>query len=215
MYDPNGKRLSIDKLLQDNEGLIWERSLSNERGRLVDGNVYEIKGTHTIKFISRNEVCNRKPLKAKVHRVRIIVGGDRLECSDDTGFPAANLVETKILVNSTISDAKYGARSMSAYIVNYFLASPHAWCQIHESKNETLAKRYSTSIQHRRSSYRWRFRVRSDRKGYVWSEECRNLSIRQLEDTTLKTRLSACRRHCRVMASRHKKNKIPRLCRRL
>ena len=136
IYDPKGKRLSIDKLLESKERLVWLRGLSNEWGRLANGNVFGIKGTNTIKFISRNEVphnqdvtyatfvCDYKPLKTEIHRVRITVGGDRLECSDDTGSPAANLVETKILVNSTISDAKYGARFMSSDIVNYFLASP-------------------------------------------------------------------------------------------
>ena len=46
-----------------------------------------------------------------------------MECSDDTGSPAANLVENKILVNSNISE-KYGARFIPIDIVNYFLASP-------------------------------------------------------------------------------------------
>ena len=38
--------------------------------------------------------------------------------------PAANLLETKLLVNSTISSVKYGAKFCSVDIVNYFLASP-------------------------------------------------------------------------------------------
>ena len=65
-----------------------------------------------------------KPLKKDTHRVRITVRGDRLSCLDDTGSPAANLLETKLLLNSTISDAERGARFMSCDIVNYFFASP-------------------------------------------------------------------------------------------
>ena len=48
---------------------------------------------------------------------------------DDAGSPAANLMETKLLVNSTISDAKHGARFMSADIKDYFLATPMKECE--------------------------------------------------------------------------------------
>ena len=51
-------------------------------------------------------VCNCRPLKEEKHRVRIIVGGDKLPCNDDAGSLAADLLETKILLNSTISDAE-------------------------------------------------------------------------------------------------------------
>ena len=44
--------------------------------------------------------------------------------SPRAGLPAANLIETKILVNRTISDARDGARFMSADIKDYFLATP-------------------------------------------------------------------------------------------
>ena len=50
--------------------------------------------------------------------------GDRLKYLDDVGSPAANLIETKLLINSTISDAKDGSRFMSADIKDYFLATP-------------------------------------------------------------------------------------------
>ena len=136
IYTPEGTRLSIDALLNSSDNKIWQKSLSNEWGRLADGNIYGIKGTKTITFISKHAVprdrdvtyatyvCDIKPLKAETHRVRITVGGDRLSCPDDTGSPAANMLETKLLVNSTISDSKYGAKFLSADIVNYFLASP-------------------------------------------------------------------------------------------
>ena len=45
------------------------------------------------------------PLKDEKYIVRVTLGGDRLIYLDDAGSPAANLMETKILVNSTISDA--------------------------------------------------------------------------------------------------------------
>ena len=116
--------------------VTWTRSLGNEWGRLAQGNARGIKGTETIKFIFRHDVptgrhvtyatfvCDLKPLKAETHRVRITVGGDRLFCAEDTGSPTANLLETKIIVNSTISDAHRGARFVSADLQNFFLASP-------------------------------------------------------------------------------------------
>ena len=44
--------------------------------------------------------------------------------TSDAGSPAANLVETKLLINSTISDAQKGARFMSANLKDFFLATP-------------------------------------------------------------------------------------------
>ena len=44
----------------------------------------------------------------------------------DASSPAASLLETKILLNSVISDAKHGARFMSTDLKDFFLASPMA-----------------------------------------------------------------------------------------
>ena len=52
------------------------------------------------------------------------VGGDKLECEYDAGSPAASLLETKLILNSTISDAHKGARFLSADLKDHFLASP-------------------------------------------------------------------------------------------
>ena len=57
-------------------------------------------------------------------RVRIVVGGDKLSYSSDTGSPAASLLKTKILLNSTISDAHKGARFMCMDLKDFFLATP-------------------------------------------------------------------------------------------
>ena len=42
----------------------------------------------------------------------------------DAGSPAANIMETKLLINSVISDAKKGARFMSADLKEFFLNTP-------------------------------------------------------------------------------------------
>ena len=66
-------------------------------------------------------VCDFRPLKEEKHRVRPIIGGDKLLYSDKTASPTADLLETNILMNSTILDAHKGARFMGIDIKNYFL----------------------------------------------------------------------------------------------
>ena len=86
-------------------------------GGLVQGNKYGIKGTSTIEFISKLDipfgrdiiyamfVCDERPLKLDPFRIRIEVGGDKLSYDEDAGSPATDLLETKLLANSTISDS--------------------------------------------------------------------------------------------------------------
>ena len=136
IYRPDGKKETIDTLLQGSDRKIWTQSLSNEWGRLAQGNDAGVVSTNTIDFVHQNEVpknrdvtyatfvLDYRPLKTEPYRVRITVGGDRLTYTSDAGSPAANLLETKLLVNSTISDAKKGARFMSADLKDFFLATP-------------------------------------------------------------------------------------------
>ena len=51
-------------------------------------------------------------------------GGDKLTTNQDTALPAASLTETKILVNSTISDAHKGEKFMASDLKDFFLATP-------------------------------------------------------------------------------------------
>ena len=60
-----------------------------------------------------NMVCDYIPYKEEKHRVRLTVGGDHLTYNDDVSSPAASLLETKLLLNSTPSDASKGARFMT------------------------------------------------------------------------------------------------------
>ena len=50
----------------------------------------------------------------------MVVGGDHLSYDNDAGSPAAPLLETKLLLNCTISDAK-GARFFSCDLKDFFL----------------------------------------------------------------------------------------------
>ena len=101
-------------------------------GRLAQGNSLGIKGTDTIECIHQHQVpkdssvthascsCDCRPLKQESHIVRITVGEDKLPCDQDAVAPAANLLETKILLNNVISDTHEGARFMSADTKDHF-----------------------------------------------------------------------------------------------
>ena len=54
----------------------------------------------------------------------MVVGGDKFSYPEDPASPAAFLLETKLLLNSTISDAKKGARFLICDLKDNFLASP-------------------------------------------------------------------------------------------
>ena len=69
-------------------------------------------------------VLDYKPLKADQHQVRITIGGDLLPFEDDAGSPASNILETKVLINSMISDTSKGSRFMGDNISDYFVATP-------------------------------------------------------------------------------------------
>ena len=70
----------MDTLLHK-KPIIWGRALSNEWGRLAQGNTYGILGTNTIDFILRVDipkgrdityasfVCDKRPLKPEPFRV--------------------------------------------------------------------------------------------------------------------------------------------------
>ena len=63
-------------------------------------------------------------MKTEPHIVSLTVGGDKLDFPYDAGSPADSLLQTKLILNSTISDAKKGARFLSADLKDNFLASP-------------------------------------------------------------------------------------------
>jgi hypothetical protein len=127
IYNALGKKETIDTLLEGQNGPTWTNGLCNECGRLAQGcSENNILGTDTIDFIYQHEVpsdkkvtygnfiCDYRPLKTEPFRVRLTVGGDKLPCDDDAGSPAASLLESKLIINSTISDADKGARFLTA-----------------------------------------------------------------------------------------------------
>jgi hypothetical protein len=131
--------LSLDKLLRGPHAQQWNNGLSNEIGRLAQGigknrvPAQQIKGSNTIVFIRKHQVpkgksvtyanfvCAYRPLKDDPFRVRMTVGGDKLSYPDDPSSPSAALIDTKIMINSVISDADCGARFMTGDVKNFYL----------------------------------------------------------------------------------------------
>ena len=146
IFNIDGHKESIDSRLQGSNSSIWSQSLTNELGRLAQG-TNKIKGNDCLDSIRRDEfplnkkvtyanmVCDFRPLKQEKYRVRLTVGGDKLDYSNDATSPAASLVETKLLFNSVISDSARGARFMTLDIKDFFLQTTMKECEymkIHE-----------------------------------------------------------------------------------
>ena len=90
------------------------------------------KSKNTIGFIRKGEVprgfkvtygcfvCDYCPLKSEPFKVRLTVGGEILEYQKDESSPASSLLESKLILNSTISDACRVARFMSCDMKFFF-----------------------------------------------------------------------------------------------
>jgi hypothetical protein len=143
-----GKQGSLKKCLQSNDANKWNRGLCNEWGRVLQHGIgrnrppnERIQGTGTVFFIQKSQVpkdrkvtyanfiCTIRPQKAETHRVRMTAGGDKLDYPGDASSPTVSMLAAKIHINSTISDAKHGARHMGIDIKNYYLGTPMAYYQ--------------------------------------------------------------------------------------
>jgi hypothetical protein len=112
---------------------LWTRGFGNECGRLFQG-IQDIPGTDTCFFIELKNipndrkitcgkiVCDYKPHKKEKERVRLTVGGDRLDYSGDVTTSTADITTFKILINSTLSTEE--AAMMMMDIKNYYLGTP-------------------------------------------------------------------------------------------
>jgi hypothetical protein len=67
-------------------------------------------------------VATIRPQKAETHRVRLTVGGDRLDYPGNTSTPTASQTTAKVLINSTIStdDARFGCIDLK----DFYLGTP-------------------------------------------------------------------------------------------
>jgi hypothetical protein len=112
---------------------LWNRGFGNEVGRLFQG-IRDIPGTDTCFFVELPNipkdrkktygkiVCDYKPHKKEKERVRLTVGGDRLDYSGDVATSTADITTFKILINITLSTKD--AAMMMMDIQNYYLGTP-------------------------------------------------------------------------------------------
>jgi hypothetical protein len=112
---------------------LWKRGFGNKCGRLFQG-IRDIPGTDTCFFIEVTNilkdrqitygkiVCDYKPHKTEKERVRLTVGGDRLDYSGDVTPSTVDITTFKILINSTLSTEN--AAMMMMDIKNYYIGTP-------------------------------------------------------------------------------------------
>jgi hypothetical protein len=130
-----GQALKYRHLSKGPNAELWRQALANDLGRLAQGVGTRMPtGTNTIFFIKRHLVpigrkitygrlvSSIRPTKDEVHRVRVTVGGDRLDYPGITTTQCASLTTTKCLLNSTLStpDAKF----MVLDIKNVYYGTP-------------------------------------------------------------------------------------------
>jgi hypothetical protein len=129
-----GKEMEYTALMKDPQlQPLWTRGFGNECRRLFQG-IRDIVGTDTCFFIKLTNipkdrkitygkiVCDYKPHKKEKERVRLTVGGDRLDYSGDVATSTADITTFKILINSTLSTED--AAMMMMYIKNYYIGTP-------------------------------------------------------------------------------------------
>jgi hypothetical protein len=115
---------------------IWKKAYGKELGRLAQGIPGTVQGTDTMVFITKHDIpvdrrrdvtygricAHFRPEKDDPHRIRLTVGGNRINFPGDCGTPTADMLTTKILLNSIISTQ--GARFMTIDIKDFYLNTP-------------------------------------------------------------------------------------------
>jgi hypothetical protein len=134
IHPVTGSEMEYSALMKDPRlQSLWTRVFGNECGRLFQG-IRDIPGTDICFFIKLTNipkyrkitygkiVCDYKPHKKEKERVRLTVGGDRLDYSGDVATSTADITTYKILINSTLSTKD--AAMMMMDIKNYYLGTP-------------------------------------------------------------------------------------------
>ena len=133
IIDPKtGASLEYRHLIKDDTTkVIWNKSFSNELGRLANGVGNRVKGTNTIKFIPKSEVpkgrkvtygrivVDFRPTKSEPNRTRLTVGGDKIDYPGPVRTDTADMLTAKQLLNSVVSTPR--ARCCILDIKDFYL----------------------------------------------------------------------------------------------
>jgi hypothetical protein len=134
IHPVTGKEMEYMALMKDPRlQPLWKQGFGNECGRLFQG-IRDIPVTDTCFFIKLTNVpkdrkitygkifCDYKPHKKEKERVRLTVGGNRLDYSGDVATSTVDITIFKILINNTLSTED--AAMMMMDIKNYYLGTP-------------------------------------------------------------------------------------------
>jgi hypothetical protein len=115
IHPVTGKEMECSALMKDPRlQPLWTQGFGNECGHLFQG-IRDIPGTDTCFFTTLKNiphdrkitygkiVCDYKPHKKEKERVRLTIGGDRLDYSGYVATSTADITTFKILINSTLS----------------------------------------------------------------------------------------------------------------
>ena len=109
-----------------------------------------IKGTSTIFFIKKdkvpqnrfidvtceNIVCEYREVKSEPNRIRLTIGGNKINYPEDWGTPTADLLTIKLLLNSVISIPN--AKFMTMDIKIFYFNTPLNWYEYLQLKSEDI-----------------------------------------------------------------------------
>jgi hypothetical protein len=127
-----GKIADYKTLLHSSVGHLWEGGSIDEFGLLLQGNGTTVpSGTDTMRFVPFSDlppgykatyvyfVCAYRPEKPNPYRVRITLGGDRLEFDGLTSTKTADLTTCKVHFNKVISTP--GGRFCTTDLKHFYL----------------------------------------------------------------------------------------------
>ena len=119
----------------------------------------------------------------------------------DAGSPAANMLETKLLANSTISDTSKGARFMSSDLKDFFLATTmdsEEYMKVHHKYfPEKIRKRYKLDQKVTKNGYIY-IKIK---KGMYGLKQAAVLAYRELKKSEIW--LPSNHRHHRIMETQN------------
>ena len=136
-FNPNTRLLAEYKeLILSTDKVIWGNGMCNKLGRLFQGyKANQIVGTNTCRWIHPRDmpkgrkatyirvVVAHPPQKVKEpFRVRLTVGGDKVDYPGPVTSKTTDLITAKLLLNSVVSTL--GSKFLGLDIKDYFLGTP-------------------------------------------------------------------------------------------
>ena len=132
-----GREANYQELRKNSEGDEWTQMMSDKLGKCSQGNdAHPNSGTNTFFWITHDQVpadkkatyarivAEDRPHKAVTKRIRLTVGGNRIEYSGDVSTKTSDLTTVKCLLNSVVSTPN--AEFCTADIKDFYLNTPMA-----------------------------------------------------------------------------------------